>query len=110
MKTGCFVGKWGDGAFGLEPIIAISERKKRFGDAIANDEAISYAKLKKLSDESGISMSKLMLLATLKEYKLIDDKNSEPLAQESNLVASLRRARSASHRQGKNPKEVEPLH
>ena len=69
-----------------------------------------YQKLKKLSDESGISMSKLMLLATLKEYKLIDDKNSEPLAQESNLVASLRRARSASHRQGKNPKEVEPLH
>jgi hypothetical protein len=35
-----------------------------------------YQKLKKLSDESGVSMSKLMLLATLKEYKLIDDKNT----------------------------------
>ncbi|GET40030.1 hypothetical protein [Microseira wollei] len=35
-----------------------------------------YQKLKKLSDESGISMSKLMILATLKEYKLIDDKNT----------------------------------
>jgi hypothetical protein len=35
-----------------------------------------YQKLKNLSDESGISMSKLMLLATLKEYKLIDDKDN----------------------------------
>jgi hypothetical protein len=35
-----------------------------------------YQKLKKLSDQSGISMSKLMLLATLKEYKLIDDKDT----------------------------------
>jgi hypothetical protein len=35
-----------------------------------------YQKLKKLSDESGISMSKLMLLATLKEYKLVDDKDT----------------------------------
>jgi hypothetical protein len=35
-----------------------------------------YQKLKKLSDESGVSMSKLMLLATLKEYKLIDDKDT----------------------------------
>ncbi|MEG4289117.1 hypothetical protein Q5692_18665 [Microcoleus sp. C2C3] len=32
-----------------------------------------HQKLKKLSDESGISMSKLMLLATINEYKLIDD-------------------------------------
>jgi hypothetical protein len=35
-----------------------------------------YQKLKNLSDESGVSMSKLMLLATLKEYKLIDDKDT----------------------------------
>lgn len=35
-----------------------------------------HQKLKKLSDESGISMSKLMLLATIKEYKLIDDTNT----------------------------------
>jgi hypothetical protein len=32
-----------------------------------------YQKLKRLSDESGVSMSKLMLLATLKEYKFIDE-------------------------------------
>lgn len=35
-----------------------------------------YQKLKNLSDESGISMSKLMLLATLKEYQLIDNKDT----------------------------------
>ncbi len=35
-----------------------------------------YQKLKKLSDESGVSMSKLMLLATLKEYQLMDNKDS----------------------------------
>jgi hypothetical protein len=35
-----------------------------------------YQKLKKLSDESGVSMSKLMLLATLREYKFIDDKDA----------------------------------
>jgi uncharacterized protein with GYD domain len=35
-----------------------------------------YQKLKKLSDESGVSMSKLMLLATLKEYNLINGKDT----------------------------------